>query len=118
MTKDHETATTAQLSPMQVFLRRVPPHSVIPHFLSLDTVAMLLEHATANESKSTITKVGEGETRHVDSSTRVLKRLREIGPLRSEIEAKILALLPETAVSPGVAPFAPADPKAVRTSSD
>jgi Rps23 Pro-64 3,4-dihydroxylase Tpa1-like proline 4-hydroxylase len=93
---------------MQVFLRRVPPHRVIPHFLGVDRVAMLLEHATANESSFTVTKVGEGETRRVDPSTRVSQRLREIGPLRCEIEARMLGLLPAMAVTLGVAPFAPA----------
>jgi Rps23 Pro-64 3,4-dihydroxylase Tpa1-like proline 4-hydroxylase len=108
MTRDDGTATTEPLSPMQVFLRRVPPFSVIPHFLGADRVAMLLEYAMAYESRFTDTKIGEGETRRVDSSTRVSQRLREIGPWRSEIEARMLALLPAAALTLGVTPFAPA----------
>ncbi len=90
---------------MQMFLHRVPPYVVIPQFLGEEMVASLLEHASTNESKFKVTKVGEGEDRRVDPSARISKRLRDMGKSGPAIESKVLSLLPKSAASLGIPPF-------------
>jgi SM-20-related protein len=108
MLKQEAPAAKTPLSAMQAFLRRVPPHLVIRNFLGAEVITALLQHAVANEARFTVTKVGEGGLRRTDASVRVSKRLREIGNMRSTIEARLLARLPEIAPQLGITPFAPA----------
>ena len=108
MLKQEASAASPSLSAMHLFLRRVPPHLVMRNFLGAEVITALLQHAIANEARFTITKVGEGENRRSDASVRVSKRLREIGNMRSTIEAKLLSRLPEIAPKLEIAPFAPA----------
>jgi SM-20-related protein len=108
MLKQEVPITKASLSAMQTFLHRVPPHLVIRNFLGAEVITALLQHAIANEARFTMTKVGEREERRTDTAVRISKRLREIGSMRSTVEAKLLAALPDIAPKLGMTAFAPA----------
>jgi Rps23 Pro-64 3,4-dihydroxylase Tpa1-like proline 4-hydroxylase len=84
--------------------RPVPPYSLYRNFLDEEMVSNLLEYAVEHETEFENTMIGSGT---VDTSFRVSRRLRDFGPLKQEIQSKILNLSTSLIAELRASPFVP-----------
>jgi SM-20-related protein len=73
----------------------MPPYLFIHDFLGADTAAKLFEYTLEHESAFQPTRVGDSERRQVDPTVRVSVATRDLGPFKSILRSKLLALVPD-----------------------
>ena len=73
----------------------MPPYLVLRDFLDEETVAGLLDYALAHEADFEPTKTGRGEEGKIYPDVRVSVGTRDLGPFRSVLKTKVLALVPD-----------------------
>jgi len=84
-------------------LEQPAPHRLIRGFLGEDMVERLLAHAAARRDDFEVTTIGaEGR---VDPNIRVSRVLRDLGPLREELEARFRAVMDEAVATLRLSPF-------------
>jgi Rps23 Pro-64 3,4-dihydroxylase Tpa1-like proline 4-hydroxylase len=75
------------------------PHHVIRGFLGPELVDALLAHAEASQDVFSSTKVGRQNDGRTDQNIRVSRVLRDLGPLREELEARFRAVMDRAVVA-------------------
>lgn len=83
----------------------MPPHHIIKNFLDETSAARLLDHAIKTEANYKATRIDEGDG---DPWYRASLRTGDLGPMRKELESRILALSPLLISQLRVTPFEPA----------
>lgn len=69
-------------------LQKLPPSRIVRGFLGEELVERLLSYADSRRADFTPTQVGSGETGRQDPAVRISHLLRDLGPLRAEVEAR------------------------------
>lgn len=81
------------------------PYHVVPNFLGNDWVERLLAHAIAHQSSFVGSGVGYRANSRVDPSVRVSYKLKDLGALRTELEAHFRAAMPQAVSELRLSPF-------------
>lgn len=82
----------------------MPPYLVLRDFLPKETVAGLLDFALAREAAFFPTKTGRREEGRISPNMRVSTGTHELGPFKSILKSKVLALLPDLIDKLGATP--------------
>jgi len=90
MTVDIEPSAKDKLAARTI----MPPHLVLRDFLPEETVVGLLDFALANEVAFSPTKTGRRKEGRINPNMRVSSGTHALGPFKSILESKVLALLP------------------------
>jgi SM-20-related protein len=85
-----------------------PPHGVVRGWLGQATVDRLLDYAQAKRQRFATSSLGYGDKARIDPARRVSEKLKDLGPLTAEIEARMREAVPSLITALGGATFTPA----------
>ena len=82
----------------------MPPYAQFQEFLDAATHRALLDYVSAQRSKfaeATVTKGKEGQSDRLDPEVRIALKLRDLGPSRTAVSKRLLAVLPDVMAAVG-----------------
>ena len=84
----------------------LPPYKVVRDFLPAETVAALLDFTLANEPNFTVANVGVREQVRIDTTKRISRASRDLGPFRDILVERLGLLGPALTAALNLPPFA------------